>query len=92
MKRKHASVDQIIKHLREVEVLQAQGKRVGEACRQLGISEQSYYRWRKEYGTMDSDKAKKLKHLESENDRLKKMVADLCLDNAILREAASGNY
>ena len=68
------------------------GKRVGEACRQIGITEQSYYRWRKEYGLIDNDKAKKLKHLEGENDRLKKMVADLSLDNAILREAASGNF
>ncbi len=92
MKGKRVSIEQIIKHLREVEVLLAQGKRTGEACRQIGISEQSYYRWRKEYGNMNTDKAKRLKQLESENDRLKKMVADLSLDNAILREAASGNF
>jgi len=75
--------------LREAEVLHGQGKGVKEACRELEISEQTYYRWRKEYGGLNTTQAKKLKELEKENARLKHLVADLSLDNAILKEVLS---
>ena len=84
--------EQIINKLREAEVLISQGATVGEASRKLGIVEQTYYRWRKEYGGMRIEQAKRLKELEKENTRLKKLVADITLDNAILKEAARGNY
>jgi transposase-like protein len=84
-------VAKVIRVLREVEVLQGRGKTIGEACRALDVSEHTYYRWKKEYGRLDVDQAKRLKGLETENGRLKKLVADLSLDNAILREASSGN-
>ena len=78
--------------LREAEVRLPGGGTVGEVCRALGISEQSYYRWRKEYGGMQVSQAKKLKDLERENARLKKLVAEQALDKAILEEALKGNY
>ena len=78
--------------LREAEVLLNQGSTVIEVARKLGIAEQTYYRWRKEYGGMRVDQAKRLKELEQENARLKKLVADLALDNAILKEANRGNF
>jgi transposase-like protein len=84
-------VEQIIVKLREIEVLIGQGRKVPEACRKAGIHGQTYYRWRKEYGGLRLDQAKRLKELEKENLQLKKLVADLSLDNAILREATSGN-
>ena len=84
-KRKY-SAEQIITKLREAEVLLSQGKTISEASKLLEISEQTYYRWRREYGGMDTRQAKKLKNLENENTRLKKLVADLSLDNAILKE------
>ena len=70
----------------------SQGKTAGEACKQINVSEQTYYRWRKEYGGIGTDQARKLKELEKENGRLKKLVADLSLDNAILKETVRGNY
>jgi putative transposase len=88
-KRKTYSAEQIIMKLREAEVLLGQGKAVKEACRVLEISEQTYYRWRKEYGGLNTTQAKKLKELEKENARLKHLVADLSLDNAILKEVLS---
>ncbi len=88
---KRIGVEKAIRLLREVEVLQGQGSTVGEACRKLGVSEHTYYRWKKEYGRLHVDQAKRLKELDRENGRLKKLVADVSLDNAILREAASGN-
>jgi putative transposase len=88
---KRIGVEKAIRMLREIEVLQGQGSTVGEACRTIGVSEHTYYRWKKEYGRLHIDQAKRLKELERENGRLKKLVADLSLDNAILREAASGN-
>ena len=91
MARKRFSPEQIITMLREAEVLLNQATPVAEDCRKLGISEQTYYRWRKEYGGMRVDQAKRLKELEQENSRLKKLVADLSLDNAILKEANRGN-
>ena len=87
---KRLGVEKAIRILREVEVLQGQGMTVGEACRKLGVSEYTYYRWKKEYGRLHVDLAKRLKELERENGRLRKLVADLSLDNAILKEAASG--
>ncbi len=91
MSRKRFSVEQIINHLREAEVLLSQGKTVGEVCRRIGVSEQSYYRWRREYGGLKVDQARRLRELEAENGRLKRTVADLTLDKLILKEAAEGN-
>ena len=92
MARKRFTAEQIISKLREAEVLQSSGLSVVEICRQLGIKEQTYYKWRKEYGGMRVDQAKRLKEIEQENSRLKKLVADLSLDNAILKETVRGNY
>ncbi len=92
MGRKHFKPEQIIHMLREAEIKLAGGKKIGEVCRELAISEQSYYRWRKEYGGMQISQAKKLKDLERENARLKRLVADQALDKAILEEALRGNY
>jgi transposase-like protein len=78
--------------LREAEIQLTKGLDITEVCRTLGISEQTYYRWRKEYGGLKVDQAKKMKGLEKENARLKKIVADLTLDNSILKEAAQGNF
>jgi transposase-like protein len=92
MARKRFSPEQVITMLREAEVLLNQSNPVAEVCRKLGVSEQTYYRWRKEYGGMRVDQAKRLKELEQENARLKKLVADLSLDNAILKEVNRGNF
>jgi len=92
MVRKGFKPEQIIGKLREAEVLLSQGSTIGEASRKIGVTEQTYYRWRKEYGGMRVDQAKRLKELEQENSRLKKLVADITLDNAILKEAARGNF
>jgi len=92
MSRKKYSPEQIIIHLREVEVLCSQGNTIAEAARQIGVTEQTYYRWRKQYGGMTVTDAKKLKELEKENARLKKLVADLSLDNAILKDVAEGKF
>ena len=88
-KRIRYSPEQIITKLREAEVLLSQGKTVKQVCKTIEISEQTYYRWRKEYGGMNIPQAKQLKELEKENTRLKKLVADLSLDNAILKEVLS---
>jgi len=92
MSRKKYSPEQVIIHLREVEVLCSQGNTIAEAARQIGVTEQTYYRWRKQYGGMTVTDAKKLKELEKENARLKKLVADLSLDNAILKDVAEGKF
>ncbi len=92
MVKKSHSAEQIINKLREAEILLNQGANDGEACRKIGVTEQTYYRWRKEYGGMRIEQAKRLKDLEKENIRLKKLVADLSLDNSILKEAARGNF
>ena len=92
MARKRYTAEQIIKKLREAEVLQAQGQTVEQVVRQLGVTDQTYYRWRKEYGGLKVDQAKRLKELEKENTRLKKLVAEQALDNAILKEAANPNW
>jgi transposase-like protein len=90
MTKKTFSAEQIIGKLREAEVLTSQGKTVSEACRALSISDQTYYRWRKEYGGMGTEQARRLKELERENAQLRKVVADLTLDNVILKEALRG--
>jgi putative transposase len=92
MGKKHYKIEEIIHKLREAEVHIAKGKLVPEACRQIGVSEQTYYRWRKVYGGLKMDQAKQFKQLEQENGRLKKLIADLSLDNAILKEAANPNF
>ena len=92
MARMKYTVEQIIVKLREIEILCAQGKSVAEASRQAEISEQTYYRWRKQYGGMNINEAKRLKLLEKENARLKKLVADLSLDNAMLKDVNGKNF
>ena len=92
MSRKRYTPEQIIGMLREAEVRLSQGETVGAICRTLGVSEQSYYRWRREYGGLKIDQAKRLKDLERENLRLRKAVSDLTLDKLILQGAASGNF
>jgi putative transposase len=92
MVRKRFQPEEIISKLHEVEVLLAKGDSVGQVVRRLGVSEQTYYRWRKEYGSLTIDQAKRLKEVEHENTRLKKLVADLSLDNAILKEFNQGKY
>ena len=91
MPKKGYTPEQIINKLSEAEVLISQGTAIGLTCKKIGVSDYTYYRWRKEYGGMGIDQAHRLKELEQENSRLKKVVADLVLDNAILKEAARGN-
>ena len=92
MVRKGYTAEQIINKLREVEILLSQGSTIGIASKKIGVTEQTYYRWRKEYGGMRIEQAKRLKGLEKENTRLKRLVADLSLDNAILKEVTRGNF
>ena len=92
MVRKGYTPEQIINKLREAEVLLNQGNGIGVACRKIGVSDYTYYRSRKEYGGMRVEQAKRLKELEVENSRLKRLVADLSIDNSILKEAARGNF
>jgi transposase-like protein len=92
MARKKFEASQIIGHLRTIEILLGKGKTAAEASREAGITEQTYYRWRKEYGGMQVSQARRLKELEKENGRLKKAVAELTLDKLILKEVAEGNF
>ena len=92
MPRKKHTPEQVINKLREAEGVLAQGRTVAEANRQIGVTEQTFYRWRNEYGGLRIDQVKRLKQLETENTRLKRAVADLTLDNQILKEAAEGNF
>jgi transposase-like protein len=92
MARKRFSAEQIVNKLREAEVLIAQGQIVKQVCRQLEVTEQTYYRWRKEYGGLKTNQAKKFKTLERENVRLKQLVADLSLDKSMLQEVVRGNF
>jgi len=92
MKRKFHTPEQIVKKLREADAAIASGSTIEQVCRKLEISDATYYNWRKQYGQMKLDKVKQLKSLQKENVRLKKLVADLSLDKAILKEALSGNY
>ena len=89
---KRAKPEEIIAKLREVEVRLSRGETVGQAVRAIGVTEQTYYRWRREYGGMGVDQARRLKELEKENQRLRKAVSDLALDKVILAEAAKGNF
>jgi len=91
MPKKRFNAEQIVVLLRQIEVLMSQGKAAPVACREAGISQQSYYRWRKEYGGLELDQAKRMKDLELENVRLKRLVADLSLEKQVLKDVASGN-
>lgn len=84
--------EQVVAKLRQVEIMLGEGSSVDEACKQISVTKQTYYRWKKEYGGLDVDQAKRLKDLERENSRLKKLVAEQALDNAMLKELASGNF
>jgi transposase-like protein len=92
MAKKTHTAEQIIGKLREAEILLGQGRSVGEAVREIGVTQNTYYRWRKAYGGMKLDQAKRLKELEAENARLKRAVADLTVDNQILQEVSRGKF
>ncbi len=92
MRKKRNTAEEIVNKLRQAEVELSRGVKIAQVCRKLAITEQTYYRWRKEYGGVRTDQAKRLKKLEQENARLKKLLAESELDKAILREAASGNF
>ena len=92
MGRKRYTPEQIIRLLRQAEVLSSEGRNLPEICREIGVTANTYYRWRKEYGGMQVNQAKRLKELERENSRLKRAVANLTLDNLILKEASEGNF
>jgi len=92
MPRKRFTTEQIINKLREAEVELSRGLTLGQVCKKLEVTQQTYYRWRKEYGGLRINQAKRLKDLERENARLKKLVADLTLDNDILKEVATGKF
>jgi putative transposase len=92
MSRKRHKPEEIVAKLRQVDVLVSQGRAVADAIRSIGVTEVTYYRWRQEYGGLKSDQVRRMKELETENQRLRKAVADLTLDKLILKEAASGNW
>ena len=92
MRKKRHTPEEIVSKLRQVDVLVAQGTPVADAVRSIGVTEVTYYRWRQEYGGLKSNQVKRMKELETENQRLRKAIADLTLDKLILKEAASGNY
>lgn len=92
MRRKRYSAEEIVNKLREAEVELSRGRAIAEVCKQIGVTEQTYYRWRREYGGLRTDQARRLKELERENGRLKRLLAEAELDKAILREAADPNF
>ncbi len=92
MAKKKYTSEEIIHKLREADVLLGQGHSIAQACKQIGVTDQTYYRWRKEYGGLKVDQAKRLKELEAENARLKKAVAELTVDKIILKEVAEGKF
>ena len=92
MSKRKYTAEEIITKLQEAQVLQSQGKSVAESVRQLGISDMTYYKWRKEYGGLRVDQAKRFKEMEQENQRLRKVITELTIDNSILKEAARGNF
>ena len=92
MARKREKPEDIVSKLRQVEVLQGQGLSIADAARQISVTQQTYYRWRKQYGGMSRDQLRRLKDLETENQRLRRVVSDLTLDKLILTEAARGNF
>lgn len=91
MPKKRFSAEQIVALLRQIEVATVQGKSISIACREAGISDQSYFRWRKEYGGLELDQARRMKDLEKENVRLKRLVADLSIEKQVLKDIAEGN-
>ena len=91
-KRNRHTAEEIVNKLREADVLLSKGQTIAQACKQIGVTDQTYYRWRREFGGLKVDQAKRLKVLEKENTRLKKLVADQALDMAILKEVAQGNF
>ena len=90
-KGRRLGAEQIVTKLRQIEVLQGQGKNIAVACKEVGTTEQTFYRWRKEYGGLELDQARRMKDLERENVRLKRLVADLSLEKQVLKDVASGN-
>ena len=90
-KGRRLGAEQIVTKLRQIEVLQGQGKNIAAACKEIGTTEQTFYRWRKEYGGLELDQARRMKDLERENVRLKRLVADLSLEKQVLKDVASGN-
>ena len=92
MPRKRYSAEEIVNKLRQAEVELAKGQTIAQVCKQIGITDQTYYRWRREYGGLKTDQARRLKELERENSRLKKLVAELSLDKAMLEEVNRGNF
>lgn len=92
MARKRYTAEEIVNKLREAEVLIAKGTTIALVCKQIGVTDQTYYKWRREYGGLKTDQAKRFKQLEQENARLKKLVADLALDKAMLQDVARGNF
>lgn len=92
MANKKYSPEQVVAKLRQIEVLQADGKSIPQACKEAGITDVTFYRWRREYGGLKADQAKRMKDLERENQRLRKLVADLSLEKAILKDVAEGNF
>ena len=92
MPRKRYTPEEIVAKLRQVDVLVSQGQNIADAIRQIGMSEVTYYRWRQEYGGLKTEQVKRLKELETENTRLRRVVSDLTLDKLILQEAARGNF
>ena len=91
-KRHRHTAEEIVNKLREADVLLSKGRTIAQACKQIGVTDQTYYRWRREFGGLKVDQAKRLKALEKENTRLKRLVADQALDMAILKEVAQGNF
>ena len=92
MSRQRRTSEQIIRALKQADVMLSQGLNIGDICKQIGVSDATYYKWRKEYGGMGISQAKRLKAIELENKRLKRAVADLTLDNQILKEVSKGNF
>ena len=92
MKRKRHGAEEIVRKLRDAEIAQSEGKTVAQICKMLGVSEQTYHRWKKQYGGLSRDEAKRLKKLEQENARLKKLVAEQALDIDMLKDLAKGNF
>lgn len=92
MARKRHSAEEIVNKLREAEVLIAKGTAIAQVCKQIGVTDQTYYKWRREYGGLKTDQAKRFKQLEQENARLKKLLAEAHLDKAMLQEVAKGNF
>jgi transposase-like protein len=92
MKRKRHTPEQIVGHLRDAEAMESDGKSLVQICKKLGVSEQTYHRWRRDYGSSSTDQVRRLKHLERENSELKKLLADQLLENKVLKDVAEGNF